>query len=631
MVAQAEHITYFNSDNRGLNAGTRQAERSVRRVDSAGNRLIRTFRQINTVAFGLGTGFGLVQLTRGLGALTRADDNVRSITNLLRSVGQQDRLDNAIAISNATFADLSGTGTLVGRIAASTEDVGRAWEEVQTVVEAVNNSYRIGGVLTREQRASSIQLSQALASGRFGGDERRAVLEGNPRLARAIAAGAGIPFGQIREAPLDATIVFDAILNQAQQLNTEAANLETTWGQAGNILNTGLTLAGAQSARILDNAIGLRDLIQDLGFNLQLGSGFAGQQTQLQGLQRQLETEQRIAENYRAIGIPFLINYSDDRVRDIQERIRAIETAINQQRNQAVPLAEAPSQAGFATLAQGTVDATNAANDFATEVAVLANQQLPKVAERFAEEDRRIQREFDALIRNATQPLNRFPGEVLQLIEDARRQIQQGPEFTVGGRRFGDPNFLRSFIQNQGRRTGDLFGPEGQQLLEDARRQIRQGPEFAIGGRRFGDPDFEPDPTFLQMTATSFFGNLNSALLQAVTSGNFDNIGEAFFASLTGALLGSVLELASNAALSALGVPGFARGGQFGPGPMIVGEEGPELLVPRTSGVIVPNDRLGGLGGGDNYRIVIDALSDDALTQRIIALAPDLLRLARNQ
>ncbi len=41
-------------------------------------------------------------------------------------------------------------------------------------------------------------------------------------------------------------------------------------------------------------------------------------------------------------------------------------------------------------------------------------------------------------------------------------------------------------------------------------------------------------------------------------------------------------------------IPTFAKGGRYSGGPMIVGERGPELLVPDGGGQVVPNNRLGG-------------------------------------
>ena len=56
---------------------------------------------------------------------------------------------------------------------------------------------------------------------------------------------------------------------------------------------------------------------------------------------------------------------------------------------------------------------------------------------------------------------------------------------------------------------------------------------------------------------------------------------------------------------------GFANGGRPPVGkPSIVGEKGPELFVPRSSGTIVPNNKLGG-GGSTNVVVNVDASGTD--------------------
>jgi len=67
-------------------------------------------------------------------------------------------------------------------------------------------------------------------------------------------------------------------------------------------------------------------------------------------------------------------------------------------------------------------------------------------------------------------------------------------------------------------------------------------------------------------------------------------------------------------------LPGFASGGDVTGGrPIKVGELGPELFVPHTSGRIVPNNQLNG-GGSPTY--IIDAKgTDPALTQVNVARA----------
>jgi hypothetical protein len=62
-----------------------------------------------------------------------------------------------------------------------------------------------------------------------------------------------------------------------------------------------------------------------------------------------------------------------------------------------------------------------------------------------------------------------------------------------------------------------------------------------------------------------------------------------------------------------------AMGGDFMPGPMLVGESGPEIMVPSFGGSIVPNHKIAGMGGQVIYQI--DARGGDAGTAQNIMRA----------
>lgn len=66
-----------------------------------------------------------------------------------------------------------------------------------------------------------------------------------------------------------------------------------------------------------------------------------------------------------------------------------------------------------------------------------------------------------------------------------------------------------------------------------------------------------------------------------------------------------------------IGIPGFAEGGNFGANnPMIVGEEGPELMVPKRSGTVIPTPILAGMGG-NTVNITIQGSADQATVAQI--------------
>ena len=110
---------------------------------------------------------------------------------------------------------------------------------------------------------------------------------------------------------------------------------------------------------------------------------------------------------------------------------------------------------------------------------------------------------------------------------------------------------------------------------------------------------------------------------ESIASGVTDNITAAIQGtkslgdaakSILNDLSSSLIRLGVNTILS--GIPGFgglpkllpfANGGRPPVGrPSLVGEKGPELFVPRRSGTIIPNDKLGG-GGSTNINVNIDA------------------------
>ncbi len=74
------------------------------------------------------------------------------------------------------------------------------------------------------------------------------------------------------------------------------------------------------------------------------------------------------------------------------------------------------------------------------------------------------------------------------------------------------------------------------------------------------------------------------------------------------------------------GFLGFADGGRPPVNtPVLVGERGPEIFVPRTAGTVIPNEQLGNLGGGDVYTINVYNPREETTSTSI----PNALRQAQ--
>ena len=120
-----------------------------------------------------------------------------------------------------------------------------------------------------------------------------------------------------------------------------------------------------------------------------------------------------------------------------------------------------------------------------------------------------------------------------------------------------------------------------------------------------------------------------------------NNVADRFLdVALNQALFGSILGSGGKKGGGLLGAIGlFANGGRPPVGrPSIVGERGPELFVPRSSGTIVPNNKL---GGGNNTSVVVnvdasgsDVQGDDAGAKELgglisVAVQSELVRQQR--
>jgi len=91
-----------------------------------------------------------------------------------------------------------------------------------------------------------------------------------------------------------------------------------------------------------------------------------------------------------------------------------------------------------------------------------------------------------------------------------------------------------------------------------------------------------------------------------------NNVADKFLdVALNQALFGDILGSKGDKGGGLLGFLGFANGGRPPVNrPSIVGEKGPELFVPRSSGNIIPNNKLGG-GSTNNVVVNVDASGSD--------------------
>ena len=125
--------------------------------------------------------------------------------------------------------------------------------------------------------------------------------------------------------------------------------------------------------------------------------------------------------------------------------------------------------------------------------------------------------------------------------------------------------------------------------------------------RAFGDMLNGIADHFFKVAAKLMANKLQQGILGLLTSGLGGGLGTTPFKAAPGTF-GTNIPSGANLKAGSFGISTIKRangGSVTKGGSYTVGEKGPELFVPRRSGTIIPNDKLG--GGGTNISVNVDA------------------------
>ena len=171
-------------------------------------------------------------MTARLGMVTKGSEGLRQAQGDLFKLAQESR------------SSLEGVTDLYTKLANSSENLRGNHEKLLGVTTNVSKALTLSGADAASATAVIRQFSQAMASGALRGDEFVSVMEGAPRLARAIADGLNVPIGALRkmaaEGKLTADTVIRALESQGQVIDREFRNMPLTVGGAVQQVQTSL-------------------------------------------------------------------------------------------------------------------------------------------------------------------------------------------------------------------------------------------------------------------------------------------------------------------------------------------------------------------------------------------------------
>lgn len=340
------------ADLRKLAVTSVEAERALRTLTQASPQLAsvqdgvqakmrqtaQAMQQVQTSAGGLGSalgrggaiGVGIAAATAGfhaldaaIGGIPRAGDAaLSSIARLTAAIGSDIRARSIFqdlgAISRQTGVAVTDSAASFQRFAIAAQSIGTTNAQVVQLVEGFQKFGIVAGASTEEVKSATVQLGQALASGKLQGDELRSVLETMPQLAQALAKELGTSIGSLREmgseGKLTSEVVMPALLRAVQGINTEFEKMPVSMARAQQQFDV-----SAQSFLAhIDQALGLSQKLASI-----LGVAAGSMDSIRQGLGGSTRAERQVQLGQEAA--------------EIQERLRTLDQAaqpgISRQRN----------------------------------------------------------------------------------------------------------------------------------------------------------------------------------------------------------------------------------------------------------------------------------------------------------
>lgn len=181
------------------------------------------------------------------GLIKSGDDYIQTMARLKTiEDGSKTGQELQDSIMAAAQRSRTGFGIMADSVAKLRSQAGEAFksnDEAIAFAEQLNKLYKIGGASLEQQKAGTLQITQALASGVLRGDEFNSMMENAPLVAQKLARHLGVSVGQLRGMAKDGQLIGDilksALLGSAVETNAEFAKMPMTFAdmmtQVGNV------------------------------------------------------------------------------------------------------------------------------------------------------------------------------------------------------------------------------------------------------------------------------------------------------------------------------------------------------------------------------------------------------------
>ena len=547
------------------------ATRALQGVQTKTDALQRSFGGLKAAIGGI----GITLLARQAIKTSANFDKLNVRLGLLtKSSGTFARSQEIAANAQKAFG-LSATEALEGitDITARLQPLGVGVEDIKSTFFGFNTAAKLAGASAIESSNAFRQLAQALGSGRLQGDEFRSISEQIPTLLAPVADELNTTVGELKKFASEGKLTSDVVLRALRKIETEGAgSLKALIANDPTQVFKNLSNATEDLARafgeqlnpvVLPAIKALTDLTTAAGnfINTPLAKTigiFTGLALAVKGLGTAVTlltaAQTILIAKFKATTVGAIAFAKASSTASVVTKALAFSTGALTIALNALPLIGIATAFGLVT------------------TAIIKNidkqKQLNKLVKQGGEEE--VKAAIKTLeARAAVLEIQKRGGNLRrEALENIRKQIEELQK------RLGTIKKEKDAIDETTDSTGKL----------------------SEAFKKVGDN-----------IATGVSDALHDAVMQTRT------LGEAARSILQG-IASDLLRLGINTLLKGTGIgifknlTGFAAGGRPPVGrPSIVGERGPELFVPSTAGTIIPNSKMGGMGGTTNIVVNVDA------------------------
>ena len=210
------------------------AERAAAGIEAQGRAAQQAsgkFNGLRNALASLGAGLAVRKAFVDASELESAQARIGLLTkNFSQLTGIQEVAANAAKKFNLSQAESLGTLTDLGNRIGPT---GASLQDVANVYEGFNTLLALNKVNSQNAASATLQLNQALGSGRLAGEEFNAISEATPQLLDAVAKVMGRNRSELKQLASDGKISSQVLIEALTRIRTEGAeDLETAFAGA---------------------------------------------------------------------------------------------------------------------------------------------------------------------------------------------------------------------------------------------------------------------------------------------------------------------------------------------------------------------------------------------------------------